>query len=91
MKELLAPHWFIGAAVSVGGGLAYRLGPHWFTGTALTVCKILGLICVAMGLFVVMRGVSHEAQKRPPLDENEAVRRIPQLGRRRRSHDDEQP
>jgi uncharacterized protein YneF (UPF0154 family) len=82
MKELLAPHWILGAALSVSGALAFRLGPRFVSGTALVVVQILGLVFVTVGLFVAMRGVSRVAQSRPPLEGDEAVRHIPQLRRR---------
>lgn len=82
MKELLAPHWLIGGALSVGGGLAYRFGSQLLSGSALVAFKIAGLVVLTLGLFVVMRGVSREAQKRPPLEGDEAQRHIPQLRRR---------
>jgi hypothetical protein len=81
MKELLAPHWIAGVALTVGGALAFRVGPRWLTGRPLVVCQILGLLVATLGLFVVMRGVSREASKRPPLEGDEAIRRIPQLRR----------
>jgi hypothetical protein len=86
MKELLTPHWFLGGSLSIGGGLAYRFGPHVFAGNSLIAFRIAGLICLSVGLFVVMRGVNREAVRRPPLDEKEAVRRVPGL---RRLHKDE--
>jgi hypothetical protein len=82
MKELLAPHWVIGAVVSVGGALAFRLGPRFVSGTSLAVLQVTGLVAVAIGLFIVMRGVSRAAQERPLLEGKEAERRIPGLHRR---------
>jgi hypothetical protein len=88
MKELLAPHWVIGAVVSVGGALAFRMGPRFVSGTTLAVLQVIGLVAVAIGLFIVMRGVSRAAQERPLLEGKEAERRIP--GLRRRADDEKE-
>jgi hypothetical protein len=64
MKELLQAHWLYGSLLAVGGGGAYRLGHHWVSGTSLLGLKLAGLCGVAIGLFVIARGVSRRAQER---------------------------
>lgn len=78
MRELLAPHWYLGSGLAIGGALAFR----W--GSRCSSCQLLGLFAVAVGCFIVMRGVSRAAQARPPLEGEQAVRRIPGLRRQPR-------
>ncbi|MGC4066849.1 MAG: hypothetical protein QM784_19880 [Polyangiaceae bacterium] len=69
MKELLAPHWLIGAGLSLGGAVAYRYGSSICSGRALVVMQLMGLFGIAAGLFVVARGTSRAAKRRRDEDD----------------------
>jgi hypothetical protein len=64
MKELATPHWLLGTPLTLGGGLAFRFGRVLFSGRVLVACQLVGLLAVALGLFVVARGVSQLASRR---------------------------
>lgn len=64
MRELLSPHWIVGAVLSLGGATAYRYGSRLLQGRSLVAVELLGLVGIAVGLFVVARGTSRAAQKR---------------------------
>ncbi|HMA96356.1 MAG TPA: hypothetical protein VKP30_26905 [Polyangiaceae bacterium] len=83
MRALQITHWLVGGAIAIFGALAFRLGPQFLTGYSLVSCQLTGLLGVALGFFIVMRGVNRAAQARPPLEGEQAVRRIPGLRRPR--------
>jgi len=65
MKDLLRPHWLFGTTLAVGGGLAFRFGPRLMApGTGLVALRLMGLLGVTLGLFLIARGVSRRAQER---------------------------
>lgn len=63
MPELLAPHWVIGSALAICGALVYRFGAR-ILHTQNVALPLAALAAIALGLFVVMRGVSRAAQRR---------------------------
>jgi hypothetical protein len=77
MKELLAPHWLIGAGLSMGGAVAYRYGSALCSGRSLVVVQLMGLFGIAAGLFVVARGTSRAAKRRHDADESSDAEQKP--------------